>query len=70
MIKLPTLKSLKIICLIKYVLKFYPWNRIAKCVKERYPVTLGPQIIHSLKESIDCGWNDKAGLNERPKVTS
>jgi hypothetical protein len=64
------LKSLKIICLIKYFFKFYPWNRITKNVKERSPATLGSKIIHTSKESIDRDWNDKEDFNERPQVTS
>jgi hypothetical protein len=43
-------KSLKIVCLTKYFLEFYPWNRIAKSVKERSPVTLGSKITHTSKE--------------------
>jgi hypothetical protein len=70
MIELPTLKSLKIICLMKYFFEFYPWDRIAKNVKERSPATLGSKIIHTLKESIDCDRNDKEDLNERPQVMS
>jgi hypothetical protein len=70
MIESPTLNILKIICLIKYFFKFYPWNRIAKNVKERSPVTLGSKIILSPKESIDSDWNDKEDLNKRPQVTS
>ena len=70
MIELLVSKSLKIICLIKYFFKFYPWNRIAKNVKERSPATLGFKIIHTLEESLDCDWNDKEDLNERPQVMS
>jgi hypothetical protein len=70
MIELPTSKSLKTICLIKYFFKLYPWNSIAKNVKERSPVTLGSKIIHTSKESINCDWNNKEDLNERPQVTS
>jgi hypothetical protein len=70
MIELPTLKSLKIICFIKYFLKFNSWNRIAKNVKERSPATLGSKIIHTPKESLDRDWNDKEDLNERPQVMS
>jgi hypothetical protein len=64
------LKSLKIICLIKYFPKFYPWNRIAKNVNERSHATHGSKIMHTSKESIDRDWNDKEDLNERPQVMS
>ena len=63
-------KSLKIICLIKYLFKFYPWNRIEKNVKERSLATLGSKIIHSPKESINRDWNDKEDLNKRPHKAS
>jgi hypothetical protein len=70
MIELPTWKSLKIICIIKYFFKFYPWNRIAKYVEERSLATLGSKIIHTSKESIDCDRNDKEDLNISTQVTS
>jgi hypothetical protein len=55
---------------MKYFFEFYPWNRIAKNVNESSPATLGSKIIHTSKENIDCEWNDKEDLNERPQVTS
>jgi len=70
MIELQTSKSLKVICFAKSSLKFYPWNRIGKNIKERSPATLGTKIIHSSKESIDRDWNNEEDLDKRPQKTS
>jgi hypothetical protein len=70
MIELPTSKSLKVVCFAKSSLKFYPWIRIGKNIKKRSPATVGTNIIHFLKESIDCDWNNEEDLDERPQKTS
>jgi hypothetical protein len=70
MIELPTSKSLKVICFVESSLKFYPWNRIGKNIKERSPVTLGTKTIHRSKESIDRDWNNEEDLDRRPQKTS
>ncbi len=70
MVEMMTSKQIKIIQFARSTFKFNSWDRIPKDVKKGPLAMLRSEIVNSLKESVQCNWNDKDNSKTRPPESS